>query len=346
MEFAVDEFNAEQRKWRGKEVDREKLSKRVKWSEALLASLGRDPAPAAETSWIVPAHYRPFLVQSYYAEPTFSDRLTANHYELFGSVLRAETRCIAISAPGNAATFRLLATARVADWHFMGDTRLYGAFRFGTDGQRHDNITDWALKQFTSHYKAGPGKRLPEPTKEGIFHYVYAVLHDPVYRDKYALNLKREFPRIPLYGALRADFWRWAEWGRQLMELHIGYETVEPWPLQRQDTPDQKARAAGQTPKCLLKPEPEAGRIVVDSETTLSGVPAEAWSYRLGNRSAIEWVLDQHKERKPKDPTIREKFDTYRFADHKERVIDLLARVTRVSVETLRIVQAVKAAPR
>ena len=77
----------------------------------------------------------------------------------------------------------------------------------------------------------------------------------------------------------------------------------------------------------------------------LTGVPPEAWDYRLGNRSALEWVLDQHKERRPKDPTIRECFDTYRFADHKERVIDLLMRVTRVSVETQAIVEAMSASP-
>lgn len=89
-----------------------------------------------------------------------------------------------------------------------------------------------------------------------------------------------------------------------------------------------------------------AGRIVIDGETTLSGIPPEAWAYKLGNRSALDWVLDQHKQRKPKDPTIREKFDTYRFADHKERVITLLARVARVSVETVGIVEALKTGPR
>lgn len=130
------------------------------------------------------------------------------------------------------------------------------------------------------------------------------------------------------------------------MDLHIGYESVEPWPLRRTDTPDEKARAAGQPPKCILKSEPDAGRIAIDTETVLAGVPREAWNFRLGNRSAIDWVLDQHKERKPKAPTIRAGFDTYRFADDKERVLDLLARVVRVSVETLRIVQAAKAAPR
>jgi predicted helicase len=88
----------------------------------------------------------------------------------------------------------------------------------------------------------------------------------------------------------------------------------------------------------LLKADREAGVIRIDEETTLSGIPPEAWTYRLGNRSAIEWVLDQHRERKPKDPTIRERFDSYRFADHKEAVIDLLRRVTNVSVQTMKIV--------
>ena len=75
-------------------------------------------------------------------------------------------------------------------------------------------------------------------------------------------------------------------------------------------------------------------------ETTLNGVPPDAWAYMLGNRCAIDWVLDQHKEKKPKDPTIREKFSTWRFVDHKQKVIDLLMRVTTVSVETARIVTA------
>ena len=130
------------------------------------------------------------------------------------------------------------------------------------------------------------------------------------------------------------------------MALHIGYEAVEPWPLARTDEPDAKARAAGLSPKALLRADPAAGSITLDTETTLRGIPPEAWTYKLGNRCAIDWVLDQYKEKKPRDPTIREKFDTYRFADYKEKVADLLARVTRVSVETVRIVGEMKAAAR
>jgi predicted helicase len=209
--------------------------------------------------------------------------------------------------------------------------------RKSDQGETIDNITDWALNKFVAHYGKAGGI-----TKDDIFTYVYGVLHDPVYRATYAQNLKRELPRIPLY----PDFRQWAGWGKRLMDLHIGYEGVDPWPVTRTDAPDTKASAAGVSPKVILKSDPDSGTITLDSETVISGIPKEAWDYRLGNRSGLDWILDQHKEKTPKDPTIREKFNTYRFADHKEKVADLIARVTRVSVETVEIVEAMKGAKR
>ena len=91
--------------------------------------------------------------------------------------------------------------------------------------------------------------------------------------------------------------------------------------------------------KNLFKADKERSHIILDDRITLTGIPSEAWEYKLGNRSALEWVLDQYKEKKPKDATIREKFNTYRFADYKERVIDLLMRVCTVSVETRKVVR-------
>ena len=128
--------------------------------------------------------------------------------------------------------------------------------------------------------------------------------------------------------------------------MHIDYESVTPAKLKRIDLPDEKAGKAGLPPKCILKADKDGGRIIVDSETTLTGIPPEAWDYRLGNRSALEWILDQYKEKKPKDPTIREKFNTYRFADYKEKVIDLLMRVTTVSVKTVAIINSMEKAAR
>jgi predicted helicase len=87
-----------------------------------------------------------------------------------------------------------------------------------------------------------------------------------------------------------------------------------------------------------LKADKETGRIIKDDETTLTGIPKGAWEYRLGNRSALEWILDQYKESKPSDPTIAKKFNAYKFADYKKEVIELLKKVCTVSVETMRVV--------
>lgn len=261
-----------------------------------------------------------------------------------------------------------------------GGTFSLPLYRYTANGERVDNITEWGLKQFHKAYgkegRNSPGEA-EEPTegggtpaatpadlltsaaagasspqggrtkrrfinKEDVFHYVYAVLHDPNYRETYALNLKRDLPRIPFY----PDFWTWTAWGKRLMALHIGYGTVAPFGLTRTDTPDEGARAAGVLPKPILKADREKGVIRIDTETTLSGIPKEAFDYRLGNRSGLEWILDQYKEKTPKDPTIREKFNTYRFVDYKEHVIDLIARVTMVSVETVEVVEAMRLARR
>ena len=223
-----------------------------------------------------------------------------------------------------------------AEYHLAASTDGFqgiSRYRYNKSGERIDNITDWALNKFTKHY----GKKVGV-TKEAIFAYCYAVLHDPVYREKYALNLKREFPRIPFY----PDFAQWVAWGETLLDLHIDYEDVEPYSLERVDTPNPK-RANGTHPKPKLKSVladgAETGSVVVDEDTRIASIPAAAWDYRLGNRSAIDWVLDQHKEKKPRDPTIAAKFNTYRFADYKENMIELLAKIVTVSVETNSIVE-------
>jgi predicted helicase len=247
---------------------------------------------------------------------------------------------------GDRQPFAAIATDRLPKSNiFSADAgQVVRLHRFDEAGQRIDNITDCALKQFSTHYAAetGKDKAARKISKEAIFNDGYAVLHDPVYRDKDAQNLKRELHRMPFY----ADFWQSAAWGVALMALHIGYETVAPFDLARTDTPDAKARAAGLPPKALLRANPVAGSIALDSETTLHGIPPETWNYKLGNRSALDWVLAQHKEKKPKDPTSRAQFDTYRFADHKTKVIDLLARVTTVSLAALRVTAAMRTAAR
>jgi predicted helicase len=307
----------------------------IKWSETLKRRLKSGQRESIDRTRIRNVLYRPYTNRRFYDSTLFVDRPGALEEMFPAPDIRNPSIFL---AGGRRGQFGVCATdIPVSLDYFVPDGAcLFPRRRFSESRHSIDNITDWSLKQFSEHYGAGGKNTLLPITKDAIFHYVYGVLHDPIYRKKYAQNLKREFPRIPFY----ADFWRWAEWGEKLMALHIGYETVEPWPLERIDAPDEKSRKASLAPKTMLKANKDTGNIQLDSETQLTGVPPQAWTYRLGNRSALEWILDQYKEKTPKDPTIREKFNTYRFADHKEKVIDLLKRVTRVSVETMKIIEA------
>lgn len=370
VRYLTDSYNAQLQTIDGSATSKNvatQISYDIKWTRKLKKQVVARKHLVLEPGRAISALYRPFSKRTLY----FAWELNEDWYQL-SSIFRAHevNPTIAFLSVFSTNPLAAMAVDGPFDYCFLkmgnGGTECLPYWRYEDDGRKVENITDWALKQFRDRYKAVR----PEPvegwtadadtvhgstgsprtvstkqraiSKQAIFHYVYAVLHDPLYREKYAQNLKREFPRIPFYD----DFWQWAAWGEQLMALHLGYETVAPWPLLRTDIPDEKARLNGAAPKAMLKADKDTGRLVLDSETTLAGVPAAAWTYKLGNRSALEWILDQYKEKKPKDPTIREKFNSYRFADHKDTVIDLLARVTRVSVETQAIVDAMRNAPR
>lgn len=324
----------------------------IKWSEALKLRHKQKRQEVFSNTQVVDANYRPFCKKSFYASELLVERFGAA-LEIFCS----SNKSIALTGGTSNKPFSVITTTTYTDWHFLGDTGLLPLYHYDVRGNRTENITDWGLAQFIAYYQSSSTviarsettkQSMQELdchadarndnkviTKQAIFHYVYAVLHDPIYREKYALNLKREFPRIPFY----ADFWQWVSWGEALMQAHIGYEAAVPFALTRTNTETAK-------PKAKLKADKIKGEIVIDEATILSEIPAIAWDYKLGNRSALEWVLDQYKESKPKDPTIREKFNTYKFADYKEHVIELLAKVCTVSVQTQTIVEAMRELPR
>lgn len=328
------------------EIDVAALSPSIKWSAGLLGRLARSQkSPTFNKKKIAQAVYRPFTPVYYYADQFFSDRLTSNHAECFGPDYNSGGEFFAITAPAAARNFSVLAVSTLADWHFLGDTVIFPLGRM-KDDQIADNVTDWAFNKFVAQYKrSGPGPRVKGRrtlTKQSIFHYCYAVLHDPVYRHKYATNLNRELPRIPFY----PDFWQWSDWGRALISLHAEYAEAQRFAVQRHDTLDKRARAAGQAPKPILRSHPDKGEVVIDTETTLAGIPSDAWLYKLGHLAAIDWVLEQSKKKKSSHETYAEKFAEYDFASMKETVIDLLRRVVTVSVATVEITEKMKLSER
>ena len=308
---------------------------KIKWDRELTGYAKKAIAKNYDGKNIVSAQFRPFVRKYLY----FDAHLNGMVYQLSAMFREELNPSISFLGVASSNEIAVQATDRIFDLGYLkkgnGGTQGMSRYRYTKSGERIDNITDWAVDQFVEHY--GDAATI---TKDAIFAYCYGVLHDPVYREKYALNLKREFPRIPFY----ADFAQWVAWGEALMKMHIGYEDVKPWKVKRVDTASN--RAAKIAPKPKLKSTPATGLIVVDEDTQITSIPVEAWDYRLGNRSAIDWVLDQHKEKKPRDLTIREKFNTYKFADYKESMIDLLAKVVRVSVDTVAITEAMKALDR
>ncbi len=355
VNFLINSYNKDVGKHHNKTKDeiREAIDYSIKWTRAVKNDLAKGKKYKYDNSLVVDSEYRPFIKKKLY----FSKELNEMQYQL-PKVFEGENQVIMFSGEGSSKPFQILVQKKIFNHDILEKTQGLPLYRYTSTGERIENITDWGLEQFRNHYKTTP-LSLPRRgaggeviTKEDIFHYTYAVLHNPAYRKKYELNLKREFPRIPFY----ENFRHWAKWGKKLMDLHINYETAKPFALKLHEH-KVKAEAKKQKemfsrveePQALyalqpkikvkLKADKEKGIIELDELTFLSGIPKEAWEYKLGNRSALEWILDQYKEKKPTDPTIAEKFNTYRFADYKTQVIDLLKKVCTVSVETMKIIK-------
>ena len=329
MDYFITTYNSQVQLFKGKKIQDvdELLDYSIKWSSSLKNSVTRGDYIKYCKDLIVKASYRPFISLFYFSEKLMSDRLTTNHYKMFG--LSLANHNVVLCTNKSQRNFYCLVTKMLPDLHFTGDSMCFPIFTY-KESMQFENISDWALKHFQKTYN---DKRI---SKLDLFSYVYGILHNKDYKIKYQSNLKNDLPRIPEY----VNFWKWSEWGKELMELHLNYEKVKKYPLKRIDIDPEKTRKAI-VPK--LKADKENDVIEIDTLTTLSGVPKEVWDYRLGTYSAMEWVLERHKEKQPRDLTIREKFNTYKFEDYKEQVIDLLMRVCTVSVETMRIISEMEA---
>lgn len=322
IRFFIKSYEETRSKYGGREVDAEKLGTKIKWTRDLKKHLIKNRKVNFNAARSRISLFRPFVKKYIY----FSQNLNETQYQtpkIFPFGKKDENKVICFNVDGKG--LYVLASNILPDLHFTGDSQCLPLYRYEKRRYRYNNITGYGRKQFWTHYKT---KKI---TNEDIFHYTYAVLHNPAYLEKYAVNLKDEFPRLPLY----KDFYKWAKWGEELMDLHINFEKQKPYPLERIDK-DCKAGDA------KLKADKSRGTITIDAQTRLAKIPPEAWKYKLGNRCALEWVLDQYKEKKPQDLTIKEEFNTYKFAAHKEKVIDLLGRVCTVSVETVKIVGKMK----
>jgi predicted helicase len=198
-----------------------------------------------------------------------------------------------------------------------------------------DNISDAIL----DNYQKTVGNEI---SKQDIFYYVYGVLHSPQYRQTFSADLKKTLPHIPNPHAAD-EFIAFARAGRQLAQLHIGYETVEPYPLAEHviHALDDSDRELWRVTKMQWRSKADRSAIVYNSNITLTGIPDDAHRYTIGSRSALDWLIDRYRVTTDNaSGIINDPNDWCEEHGDPRYIIELIKRVTTVSAETMKIVDA------
>ncbi len=328
----IDDYNDEVARWirhsHSEDIDDFVKYDKIKWSDHLKDELKRGHYGKYNQKHIRSSLYRPFTKMFLYYERLLNDRPGYFDEILPTSEAELENRII-VATSHSQVPFSCQLTSLIPSLDVGGrPSQCFPFYTYSADGtNRRENITDWALAQFREQYG-------PEVTKRDIFHYVYAVLHSPQYRERYAENLKRELPRIPFVA--RQAFRAFVDTGARLADLHLNYEQAKEYPLrwiENKDIPFSWRVTKMQMSK-------DKTQIKVNEALTLTGIPAECFEYRLGNRSALEWVIDQYQVSTDKRSGITS--DPNR-ADDEEYIVRLVGRVVTVSVETVRLVKGLPA---
>ena len=229
-------------------------------------------------------------------------------------------------------------------WYDSSDADVADLFNQGAEKPmnryvRKDGVIDWILNSARKQY----GYKV---TKEDIFYYVYGLLHSPDYRTTFATDLKKSLPRLPLVEKAD-DFWAFSKAGRALANLHLNYETIEPYgkcvivhaPLTTKgDSINyhvEKMRFGKIDSKIADK-----SIIHYNHAITIEGIPAEAYEYVVNGKSAIEWVMERYAITTDKKSGItNDPNDWAREHNDEKYILNLLLQVINVSVQTVEIVK-------
>jgi len=299
--------------------------RRIKWSSLLLDKFKRSKRVHYDAQRIRKALYRPFCAQSIYFDKVLIDAPTLQISFFPHAKAESENRAISLSDAGHRSPFSVMMVGRLSDLHLCASSDGFQCFPFYTYDEadnREENITQATLAEFRNHYGDA------NITKWNIFHYVYALLHHPGYREKYMANIKRELPRIPY----APDFHAFTKAGARLADMHVEYEKQPEYLLEREENPD--AIYSLRIEKMRLTKDRTA--IIYNDLLTLRGIPPVVFDYRLGSRSALEWIIDQYQVSTDKRSGITS--DPNRL-DDEDYILRLIGQVITVSTKTVDIVR-------
>lgn len=297
---------------------------KISWSSTLKKYIIRGITLQYNTNCIRSSLYRPFITSFIYFDDYLNERRYQFPYILPTPDTERENRVICVSAAGNNKMFHCLIVHIIADLHLTGDSQCFPFYRYDEDeSNRQENLTDWALTEYRRHYQD------ETITKWDIFYYIYGILHHPIYRQRYAANLKRELPRIPY----APDFHAFSQAGKRLAELHLNYEQQPPHPLNWIENKDVPLNWRVEK----MRLSKDKTQLIYNEFLSLSGIPPAVFAYRLGNRSALDWIIDQYRVKIDKRSGIVN--DPNRL-DDEQYIVRLIGQVITVSLETVQIVNS------
>ena len=328
MTRMIEFYNAEVGRWEGRtdrqisvndfvNTDRTK----IKWTDRLKAELKKGKQVTFSPEKIRASLYRPFTKSHLYFDRLMNQRVYVMPSIFPTPETEQENRVICVPSTGARTDFWCFLSNVIPNLTLTGTdgNQCFPFYLYDEDGtNRRENITDWALSHFRAHYAD------ETITKWDIFHYNYALLHHPEYRETYQVNLKHDLPHIPF----APEFWRFVDIGRQLADLHVNYEQLDVLP-NLIETPPLNWRVE------KMQLSADKTQLRYNESLTVVDIPPEVFDYRLGTRSALEWLIDRYRV-KP-DPNGSGIIADPNGVDA-QYIVRLVGQVMHVSVETVRLV--------
>lgn len=345
---------------------------KIKWDQKLYEHALKNIEHEFIEDNIKPALYRPFFKQHLYYDSTYN----WSRYQLpkLFPANNTSNLLICVSGVGVTKDFTCIITDQLPDLELIGKSQCFplywyeenkiqeqSLFDFGSESEdkyiRRDGITDWILKEVRNRF--GNAKAI---TKEHIFYYVYGILHSPQYRERFAADLKKSLPRIPIVDNVQ-DFMAFYKAGKALAELHLNYEQVPPSPdvhatiadaVYKEPTSDDPFSGYTQYDHFFVekmvfpkvrneagKLVPDKSRIIYNGNITIENIPAKAYEYIVNGKSAIEWIMERYAvTQDSKSLIINDPNDWSREHNNPTYIFDLLLSVINLSVQTVDIVNS------
>ena len=341
-----------------KNLNRDKS--KIKWTTDLQGELKRGVRHKSDKAKIQKVEYSAFTKSWWYSDSSWN--WTRHLMPKFYPTKNEKNLTISVNGRGSRNGFTALLISEIPDVNFLEagaqcfPLKLYepasaddGLFATGETGYtERDGISDAGLKHFKDAYV---GEQI---SKEDLFYYVYGLLHSPDYRERFKNNLSKELPRIPAVKTT-ADFWAFSKAGKALGDLHVNYETVEPYMVTFAEGNHLLAPEAQSNPEAFYRvtkmkfggkgKAKDKTTVHYNTHITITGIPLEAYDYVVNGKPALDWVMERQCVKTDKSSGIVN--DANRYANetvgNPAYPLEPFQRVITVSLETMTIVNGLPA---